>query len=194
MMKMLHIRSRRLARNEDGATIIEFAIVAPVFFLLLMGVIEFGLIGLHSVALDAAVAQTSRVASIGNVPNGYPDRVSYIESELRRRTQNLINSDRVVISANLLSAGGAPTPPDICLSEPPTIGGNCPPGTPYENVNGIAGYQGAAQAVTLGQSGDIVEIRAAYPWRVQVPILKDLFGENGALLLTSSTVVKNEPS
>ena len=182
-----------MAKNEDGATIIEFAIVAPIFFLLLMGIIEFGLIGFHSVALDAAVAQTSRQASIGNVPSGFPDRVSYIQQELRDRTQGLINSDRIIITANLVNAGGAPTPPDICLTDPPTVGGNCN-GFAFQEVNGIPGYQGAAAAVTLGSAGDVVEIRAAYPWRVQLPLIRDFLGPNGVLLLTSSTVVKNEPA
>ena len=193
-MKYSRKHIRQLAKNEDGATIVEFAIVAPVFFLLLMGIIEFGLIGFHSVALDAAVAQTSRQASIGNVPAGFPDRVAYIRSELRNRTQGLINSNSIVISANLVSAGGAATPPDICLTDPPSIGGPCPNGTPFEEINGVPGYQGAAAAVTLGNAGDIVEIQATYPWRVQLPLIRDFLGPNGVLLLTSSTVVKNEPA
>ena len=193
-MKNTRTVFRRLAKNEEGATIVEFAVVAPVFFLLLMGIIEFGLIGFHSVALDAAVAQTSRQASLGNVPSGFPDRVSYVQSELRDRTQGLINSDSIVISANLVSAGGAGASPDICLTDPPSIGGPCPSGTPFQDVNGIPGYQGNAAAVTLGGAGDIVEIRASYPWRVQIPLLRDFVGRDGVLFITSSTVVKNEPA
>jgi hypothetical protein len=192
-MKQRHTHIRQFAPNAEGVTIIEFAIVAPVFFLLLLGIIEFGLIGLHSVALDAAVAQTSRQASIGNVPPQYPDRVAYITDELQRRTDGLINSDQIVISANLVSAGGAPTPPDICLTDPPTVGGVCPSGTPFEEVNGIPGYQGAASPVTLGAAGDVVAVQAVLPWRVQIPFMGQFFGENGTLLLRSSTVVKNEP-
>ena len=192
-MKNSRKHIRHLAADENGATIIEFAIVAPVFFLLLMGIIEFGLIGFHSVALDAAVAQTSRQASLGNVPSGFPDRVSYIRSELRNRTQGLINANQIIISANLVTAGGAPTPPDICLTDPPSFGTTCT-GVPFQEVNGVPGYQGPSAAVTLGNAGDVVEIRASYPWRVQLPLVRDFIGPNGVLLITSSTVVKNEPA
>ena len=37
-----HSIFRRFLRDIRGATIIEFAIVAPVFFLIMLGIIEYG--------------------------------------------------------------------------------------------------------------------------------------------------------
>lgn len=49
-------------KNKDGVTAIEFAILAPVFFLLFMGIIEVGLTMFVDSSLNAAIRETSRKA------------------------------------------------------------------------------------------------------------------------------------
>lgn len=49
------MRGGRLSKDESGATIAEFAVVAGVFFLLIIGIIEFGrLFYTHNALTDAA--------------------------------------------------------------------------------------------------------------------------------------------
>lgn len=193
------------ARNRDGATIVEFAIVAPVFFLLMLGIVEFGLIGFSNMALEAATSQVARDASIGKTSSGActaaTDTVGYAQCAIRERTNGLINHDQIIITANTVSNGGAATSPDICLTEPPTVGGSCPPGTPYEDVNKNNIYDGNLPPMSLGVSGDLVEMRVFYPWKVQVPFMKRFLGgidqatgeRTGAVMLVSNMVIKNEP-
>ncbi|MDE2486060.1 MAG: pilus assembly protein [Alphaproteobacteria bacterium] len=49
-----------LARARDGATAVEFALIAPVLFLLLLGLIEVGRAYWIQSALDFAVQETAR--------------------------------------------------------------------------------------------------------------------------------------
>ena len=55
-------KRRRWWRSRSGASAVEFAIIAPVFFLFLMGIFEFGRLFWVQVSLQHAVEQTVRNA------------------------------------------------------------------------------------------------------------------------------------
>lgn len=203
----------RFIKNCAGATIVEFAIVAPVFFLLLAGIVEYGLYTFSSVAIESAVMQAARTASLGRSSGSAgpctatTDRVGYIQCVLRDKTSSLINADTITITANLVANGGVPASvsPDICMKSPPTVGGPCPPGTPWQDVNGNNAYDAGTPmtVASMGNAGDLVEVRVYYPWKVQIPFMKSFFGcrgdqakagcKEGIIMISSSTVLKNEP-
>ena len=66
------LRKRRifalLARCNEGVTAIEFALLAPVLLLLVMGIIEFSVIMFVSVMLEGSTDMTARLGSTGYVP------------------------------------------------------------------------------------------------------------------------------
>ena len=198
--------------DASGATIVEFALVAPVFFLILFAVFEFGLITFSNVVIESAVMHASRAASLGKTSNSSgpcattADRLGYVTCVIRDRTSVLINADRLIISANPVSGGGTPATsvPDICMTVPPSSPAACDPPLYYQEVNGTSGYQGpgAVNNASLGASGELVELRVSYPWRVQMPFMSSFFGcqgaqkagcQQGIIMLTSATVFKNEP-
>jgi Flp pilus assembly protein TadG len=55
---------KKLLLNERGATALEFAILAPVFFLLIFGIIEFGVLFWTQVGLQHGVEMAARCASL----------------------------------------------------------------------------------------------------------------------------------
>lgn len=181
---------RILHSDQSGATIIEFALIAPAFFLLLLGIIEFGMIGFSQVALESAVSATAREASLGKAVSG--DRVQYVRQHIRKKLKGLINVNELVISASPVISGGA-VEPDICLANPPRVGGACPPPLLWEDVNKNGVYDDTVPVTSLGSAGDIVEVRVYYPWKIQLPFLNRFFGDNGIFMMSSSTIVKNEP-
>lgn len=61
---MSRVSLRRVAADRSGATAIEFAILAPVLLMLLMGVVEFGRMLWAENALQYAVAEAARCMSI----------------------------------------------------------------------------------------------------------------------------------
>jgi Flp pilus assembly protein TadG len=188
---MKRLGFKTFIRNETGATAVEFAVVSGIFFTLMMGIIEFGMFTMTQVALESAVTQAGRATAIGMVAPG-SDRVTTVKNLIMAKTSGLMNAGAVTITAAPVSSGGT-TAPDLCLppGQPPSSGA-CPAGTPFQEVNGINGYQGNG-TTTLGAAGDLVEVRVNYPWRVLFPILGQFFGANGVVLISSTTVVKNEP-
>lgn len=55
-----------LRRNEDGQELVEFLLVAPLFFLLLLGMVDFGLIFGGYVTMRGGVEAGARMASVDN--------------------------------------------------------------------------------------------------------------------------------
>jgi Flp pilus assembly protein TadG len=195
----LRRRAPRIVAEQSGATIVEFAIVASVFFMLIFAVIEYGLIQFTRVAIESATAQVSRTSSIGGgTVAGCSDRVCEVKQLIEQKTRGLIGSESVYVTSTVVGSPNSDKPPipDICID---------PPGNPYPasadqcqahvNNGGGPGYDPPAALTggALGAAGDMVEIRATYLWRVLFPPFRAFFGDNGVLTITSSTVVKNEP-
>jgi Flp pilus assembly pilin Flp len=70
--------ANKIWRDERGATALEFAILAPVFFLLILGIIAFGLLFWTQVGLQHGAVMAARCASIDtiNCPNvGNPSKI-----------------------------------------------------------------------------------------------------------------------
>jgi Flp pilus assembly protein TadG len=68
------MRSRKkrrvtLARNRRGATLVEFAVVAPVMFAFVFGIIEFGRLMMVQQAMTNAAREACREASLATTIN-----------------------------------------------------------------------------------------------------------------------------
>ena len=55
---------RHIKRSEKGQAMVEFALVAPILFLILFGIIQFGIAFMNSVALTDAVRAGARKAAV----------------------------------------------------------------------------------------------------------------------------------
>ncbi len=181
----------RFTRQTEGATIIEFALVAPLFFLILMGTVEFGLLRFSQVAIEAAVAQASRAASIGTNASGC-DRACTVRALVQEKTRGLINAGEVSVAATLVGTG-VTSEPDICLTDPPSTPPACPKSVAenYQDTNNNGRYDPPGN-LSLGNAGDLVELRVSFPWKVQMPFASYLF-KNGVYMISSTTIFRNEP-
>lgn len=56
---------RRLRKGEHGQALVEMALVLPLFFLLLFGVIEMGRVGYAYITVTNATREGGRVATLG---------------------------------------------------------------------------------------------------------------------------------
>src|SRR5262249_11331792 len=62
--------ARRLVRSERGTAVVEFALVAPLLFLLVFGIIEFGRILNAYNQLTQLAGQGARAAAVNRNPDG----------------------------------------------------------------------------------------------------------------------------
>ena len=195
---------RRIAlcvQDTRGTTAIEFAVIAPLFFLILFATLEFGLIGFTQIVLQAAVADVSRTVSISTNQSPGFDRVNQFKTLVRQKISALPNGANVSISSAKVTGnggGGIASVPDICLTTPPSSPASCPAGTPFQDNNGNGSYD-APGGNDLGSSGDVVQLKVSLPWQVKFPFVKSLFSgkdsngnATGIILLSASTIMKNE--
>ena len=61
--------NKRLSKEEGGNTMIEFALLAPVFFMLIMGLVEFVLYQFKTYALNHVTYEAARNLQTGEVQN-----------------------------------------------------------------------------------------------------------------------------
>jgi Flp pilus assembly protein TadG len=54
----------RIGKREEGQALVEFALVAPLLFLILFGIVQFGIAFKHSIALTDAVRAGARKATV----------------------------------------------------------------------------------------------------------------------------------
>jgi Flp pilus assembly protein TadG len=72
------VKPTKIWLDERGATALEFAILAPVFFLLIFGIIAFGLLFWTQVGLQHGAEMAARCASINSTlcPNSNPSVIT----------------------------------------------------------------------------------------------------------------------
>jgi Flp pilus assembly protein TadG len=60
-----HETRTRLLRREEGASAVEFALVAPLLFMLVFGILYFGIAFLRMQSLRSSVREGGRAAAVG---------------------------------------------------------------------------------------------------------------------------------
>lgn len=77
---------RKLKQGEQGQALVEMALVLPLFFLLLFGVIEMGRIGYAYLTISNAVREGARTAAIGgsdlDIRNKINNSAANLDAEL----------------------------------------------------------------------------------------------------------------
>lgn len=155
-------RSLKSLCSQDGTTLIEFAILAPIFIFLLIGLIEVGLMMVIQNALDTAATQAARYGMTGRTNNNQ-DRSSSVNGELYKildtYSGGLIDPSKVQISVQAYNT----------ISE-----------ADNQTSSGIPG--------SFGSAGQTVIYTLSYPWEVPLPI----FTDQSILLKGSSITVNEK--
>lgn len=198
---------QRFLHDQRGANILEFALVAPVFFLLLLGIMEFGLYMFNQVMIQSIAYQAAREASLGRISGTGPcaataNTVQYITCLVQQKSSSLVRGNAIQVAIARTTPSGGVAQPDVCFlanGEVSSTVDPCPTNQ-WEEVNGIINYQSLSTVNNSGAAGEIVEVRVVYPWRTIIPFMARYFGTrdpngvgSGVVLISASTVVKNEP-
>lgn len=182
--------NRSFATNNDGVAIIEFAIVAPALFLLLIGFIEFGLIFFTNSVLEGATNVGSRIGKTG-FTQANQNRETYIRNQINSLSGGFLNQNDLqitILSYNSFANVGQPEP---CIS-PPTP--PCPgtPGVNFADVNGNGTFDIDQGATNAGGAGAVVIYTVTYPWQIFTPLMSALIGTGGIYNITAVAAVRNE--
>ena len=155
-----------MLRQNKGQAMVEFAMVAIIFLMFLMSIMDFAIMFFVNQTMQHAVRDGARAAVTGNVNPG-SDLLTTMTDRIKAQSmgfydKNKTTQQKLVISKQKLGA----------------IGFTNYSGTP------ISGGTGAAQ--------DLITVRLNYTWPLLTPIAK-LFFKDGKYTFTVKSTVTNEP-
>lgn len=170
-------QTRRLARREDGATVVEFAIVIFPFLAILFAIVEVALVFFAGQVLETAVADSARRIMTGEAQKAGLTQQTF-KDDVCGRLHAMFNCQTGVhIDVRKYASF------DAAVLTPPT-------------------YDEEAEAIDVsdfqfdpGVQNNIVVVRVAYEW----PIFVRDFGfnlatlPNGKRLLMATAAFRNEP-
>jgi Flp pilus assembly protein TadG len=164
----------RFARNQRGATAVEFALIALPFLGLMAGIIELGLLFMGSVALDNALHTTSRMIRTGEIASTSITTPTQFRDEVCAKMALMFDcKSKLSVDVKTITSFDS-----ITLTSP-IQGGTFNPG----NVQ----FQ-------PGTSGSLVMVTAYYRWTMFMPTMNQALQRlPGETLLTSVITFRNEP-
>lgn len=181
---------RSIQHDQDGVTAIEFAIIAPVFLLFILGIIEFGIIMMVYNVMEGATAISSRLGKTGYAESG-KTREQTILDAVAARGGSLIDADKLILTSKFYKQYDQINDPEPYIDA--NHNGQYNTGESYTDVNGNGHWDADMGSSGYGSSGDVVVYTISYPWSVTTPILQNLIGTHGIYTITTHAVVKNEP-
>ena len=177
----------RLRRDTGGVTIVEFAIVAPVLCLLLMGMFDLGFQGYAQTTIKGALQEAGRHSSLE------PTLVttSELDDEVRRRVQAVIPEAEVTFDRkNYATFGDIRKPEDFRDNN---SNGVCDDGEPFDDVNGNGTHDLDRGRNGVGGARDAVLYTATATYPRVFPLHGFVKGMDGTVTLTGQTVLRNQP-
>jgi Flp pilus assembly protein TadG len=164
----------RFLRRTEGATVVEFGLVAVPFFALMFMIFETALVFFASQALDGSISRAARMIRTGQVQAGGLSESGF---------KDLICADTPAIfdCASSLKVDVRSFPNFGAIALPAVVDGN---GDLTNNFT-----------FSPGASSEVVVVRAYYPWTLITPSeLSGLSTMSGnKRLLSASAAFRNEP-
>jgi Flp pilus assembly protein TadG len=164
------LRSRLSQRKRKGGAAVEMALLAPVFFMLLIGITELALILTAQQLIENASFNASRLAKTDYVATGLTQAQTVLQVVTNELASfgNLIDTSKITTSATAYNS--------------------------FSSI-GVAG-QGTSG---YGSQDQIVVYTISYPWKIFTPMIGQLIGtwdvasSSWVLNLSTRIVVHNEP-
>jgi Flp pilus assembly protein TadG len=152
-------------RFRRGVTAVEFALIAPVFFMIFIGIVEMSLMMLAQHLMENATFNASRIAKTGYIANNK----TQLETVMDVIDRELGSLDPLIRVAQLTFTS-----------------------TVYTGWNAIGQPDQGTEG--LGTANQIVVYTVSYPWKVFTPMIGNIIADdNGIINLSSRIVIQNEP-
>lgn len=181
---------QRFHRDASGVTIVEFAIIAPVLMLMIVGIAEIGLMMTGQAILDNAAFAASRTGKTGYVATA-KNQAQTVTAAIQKAASDYLDPAKITVTSQAYADYA-----NIGQPEPFTDvnkNGKRDSGEAYTDVNGNGAYDTDQGKTGYGASAQIVVYTATYSWTLITPFVKRFVGTNGVVPLKALIVVKNEP-
>jgi hypothetical protein len=188
MMARRYFARRPLARNQDGATIVEFAIVLPVFATLICGGLDFAHWAYVRSATTGAIESVARSTGVGGAsvdPRVYEEQVETMVKKIASTAT--FEWDKK--SYYEFSGIGKPEKLTSDLDEDGVYDtGDC-----WEDLNPNGTYDVAPGRDGIGGADDIVFYKVTVSYDPLITLTNLLPGVPADRTVVASTIIKRQP-
>lgn len=177
---------RALPRDNTGAAAVEFAMVAPVFLMLLLGSFEFGLNVYMRSVLEGAMQQAGRNSSLQSAQAGQ----TAIDTMVRSQVQNILPNATVNFTRqNYATFSKVNKPEDFTDSNSNGLydSGEC-----FMDANGNNTWDADGGRDGLGGANDVVEYTATVAYSSWIAGAASL-GISPTTQIKATTILRNQP-
>ena len=174
MRARIAARTRAFARDREGATAVEFALIAAPFFLLILAILEIALIFFASAIIENAVSEAARDIRTGQLQTAGGSEVEF-RAAVCQQIQTVADCSRLRVDVRTFENFAS------TQFDPP--------------VDGDGELDDSGFTFDPGGAQDIVVVRVFYDWQLVGPGaiagLSNLPGNRH--LISSATAFRNEP-
>lgn len=177
---------RALLRDATGATVVEFALVAPVLITVLMAMFDMGYNMWAVTMLQGSLQQAARASTLESAGGG----TTSIDGIITHRVKQLIPDATIAFSRKSYTNFG-----DVGRAEDYTDSdknGTCDHGEPYEDANGNGGWDSDRGALGVGGARDAVLYSVSVSYPRALPLLSAI-GLPKTVTANARTVLRNQP-
>ena len=181
---------RALGRDQKGAAAVEFAVVAPVMGMLLLGAFDIG----HTLYMRSVLQGiVQKVARDSTLETGLAtDQQTVLDNRVRAQVTALANNATVTFSRkyyrSFTNAAASQFEPFTDTNH----NGTCNGGEPYQDNNDNGTWDATGGNTGSGGAKDAVLYTVTVSYPRFFPIY-DFIGGSHTTVLTGSTVLRNQP-
>ncbi len=178
---------QNLARDERGVTIVEFAMIAPVLMLMLMGLLDLAYNMYTTEMLQGAIQNAARDSTI----EGSSSNQAQLDAIVTKAVQAVapgavLTFDRRSYSS-FTDAGRPEDYTDV------NANGTCDAGEPYEDANGNGNWDLDRGTAGFGGARDAVLYTVTVTYHRPFPVAGFIPGQTKDFTLSAATVLRNQP-
>lgn len=164
-----------MLRDRSGATAIEFAMVAPIFFLIMLGLLEIGITYGAQAQLQYAANEAARQVRTGQVQGNALTQQEFRTLICDNISPLLSCGNDLQIDMNAYNNFGAASFPSPFLGN-----GALNPGLNHFNPGGPC---------------SVVLLRVFYTWHIDTPMIGEFIANlpHDTMLMTATAAFRNEP-
>ncbi len=181
-------------RSERGTTIVEFALLAPVMFLLICGAMDLGYLYLAQTSLNGALLQAARLNAV-SMEKSENDRQAAMRASITETMSPYSDVQPVVDTKVFKTFASSQPEPYIDTNNNGQYDPPAPPfpGEAFTDRNGNGKWDASipltSGAQTMGDVGDVVSYLATLDVQHLFPIY---FNGKKTISLRATAVVRNE--
>lgn len=177
---------RRLRRDQRGNAIVEFALTAPLFLLVLFGILDFSWQFYAKIELQGVVNDAARRATLeGNALDQ-----TALDNSVRAKVLNVFPQGEVEFERRAYDSYSEVGDPEAFTDQ--NNNGQYDSGECFEDVNGNGSWDADRGQAGNGGAEDVVLYTASLKMKRVLPVWAFL-GQSQESTLVATTVLRNQP-